>query len=706
MAKRLSEDKIRELQRQVEEHYLDAKAQVTARLDTWMTRASFYRGNHYTIQDGLAWLDPDEPSGEAREIHNYCRSFVRASVANRLKAFPNPEVPAASADQRAVARAEATDRLLKSFVDDDIVSKEELVRCYITAATLGSCWLKIYWDPFAGRPMYTEDSLETTTVEDELSGEQMESFSYQKDIFGEPVIATTYEGRVCVEAVDPIDGLHDPTARREREMGFWIHRKLRPVRELEEKFPKDYFGKKTEGRFGRQKRDETMSERDFVQGVQDGAITDMGASHSGDLDLAELVEYWRAPSPGMQNGMLFVYSGSVVLYVGPIPYKPARLPVVLVLGDNIVPNGLYADGVIEDLIPIQRTLNRLESKKREWVDKLLSPPILNPLGSNIDADLFGQIAGQVIDHTPGLKPAVMEVPNIPNSLFEASAQLVGAMKDISGYSDISRGDIPQGISSGRAIAFLRENEQTIREPDMLMHKAAMIRVLQNCLYLSKQYYQQGRMVRVLGEDGWTYHAFQEEDYDWFVDLAPEPVSGSPNSRALKWAETIEAFEKGIFNDEIPGSKEVRRLLGYDSASRSTVDASRHHRSMARMENLQAIQAQPVKEVREFEDDEIHLEEHDRFRNSLEYWNMPQEQQLQFDMHCEMHQVNLQNKQALFGQMQGMQGGGGQLGPGGPPSGPVPVQGAPFDGGAPAGEPPPETTDEYVSRQTEEGHFPG
>lgn len=699
--KRLSQEKIRDLLKEVEDHYCDAKSQVTARLDTWMTRASFYRGNHYTIQDGLAWLDPDEPSGEAREIHNYCRSFVRAAVANRLKAFPNPEVPAASADQRAVARAEATDRLLKSFVDDDIISKEELVRAYITASTLGSCWLKIYWDPFAGKPTYSEESLIEKTIKDELSGEEISSFEYQTDLFGEPIIATTYEGRICVEAVDPIDGLHDPTARREREMGFWIHRKLRPVRELEEKFPKDYFGKDTKGRFGRQKRDETMAERDFVQGVQDGAVTDMGAAHASDLDLAELVEYWRAPSPLLQNGMLFVYSGTVVLYAGPIPYKPARLPVVLVLGDNIVPNGLYADGVIEDLIPIQRTLNRLESKKREWVDKLLSPPILNPLGSNIDADLFGQIAGQVIDHTPGLKPQVMEVPNIPNSLFEASAQLVVAMKDISGYSDISRGDVPQGISSGRAIAFLRENEQTIREPDMLMHKSAMIRVMQHCLYLSKQYYQQYRMVRVLGEDGWTYHPFQEEDYDWFVDLAPESVSGSPNSRALKWAETIEAFEKGIFNDEIPGSREVRRLLGYDSTSRSTVDASRHHRSIARMENTQALMGQTVKEVKQFEDDEIHLEEHDRFRNSLEYINMPPERQLQFDMHCEMHQANLQQKQALFGQMQEMQGGG-------PPQGipQIPTQGAPLDGGHPTGEPPPETTDEYVKRQTQTGDFPG
>lgn len=698
--KRTKRKLIDEIKERADARYEDARFYVNQKRDAWLTRASFYRGNQYTLEDAVSWFDLDNPVGEAREVFNYVSAFVRAAVAYRAKSFPNPEVPAANGDVRSIARAEATEKLLKHFVDDNVVDKGEFNRALTWAQIGGGAWVKCYWDPNRGKPLLEENTIFKTAEPNPETGEIEEFSEAEEDPFGNPVVSREYEGEIVTEFVDTFDGMPDPTAKRLSEMRYFIHRKLRPVGELESFFPKDIFGESTEGRFVNQPRDATVSERDYVVGTEEGYTgSDIIKAHDKDSVKCELVEYWEKPCPDYPNGILMVYSGPVVLHCDAIPYRPARLPVVLFLGDNIVPSALYADGVVENLIAPQRTLNRYATKKREWVDKILNPHVLNPLGSNVDPDQFGEVCGQIISHTPGLVPKIMDVPNIPNSLFEAEEQLISRMKDISTYSDISRGEAPKGVESGRAIAFLSEHEQTIREPDMILHRQACLDLLQHCLYLSKQYYQNGRLMKVGGDEGWEMVEFKDDDYDWYLDLAPEAFSGAPNSRALRWSETMEAFQNGLFNDSIPGAKTARKILSLDYASKSTIDESKQAKNVARMENLQSLRGEPIYPVKPWQDDEVHLDEHNRFRNSLDYMNMAPALQQTMDAHCEEHEMQLQQKMALHA------GQPGQAPPGPPPEEAAPPNPAPMNGGHSIGEPMPPTSAEYVQTQQQNGIFP-
>lgn len=697
---RVPRNKAQPILQEVKEKFTSARIGMIEKIDQWVERMAFYRGFQYTVRDGGWAVEDPEPTGEAAEVRNYIRPHVRAAVAARARRFPNPAVPAATGDQESMARAEATEKLLRSFVDDNVVNKEEIVRALYWAATVGGAWLKPFWDPQAGKLVQSEDALIEKTKVDETSGEEITVYEEEKDKFGEPIVSREYEGQIKVEFVDTIDGLPDPTAKRLSEMRYWIHRKMRPVEELERKFPKDYWGEKTKGRFGTSSTDAMYYEREAVAGNDIGEYGQIhGTGHEGN-QMVELIEYWEGPSSEHPNGVLLVYSGDVVIHIGANPLKPCRLPVVLLLGDNLVASGLYADGVVADLIPLQKTLNRIESKKREWIDKVITPHILNPLGSNVDEDLFGEVIGKVIDYTPGLRPEVMNVPNIPQSMFEADREIVGGMKEISSYSDISRGDVPTGIESGRAIAFLKEQETGVREPDMMIHDESMLDLLRHCYYLGKQFYEDGRLIRTLGPEGWQYMAFKDEEFDWFIDLAPEAMSGGPNSRALRFAETMEAFTAGLFNDEIPGAKDARRLLSFDSADRSTINKNKNHQCLARMENVQFLNQQPINEVKPYHDDAIHLEEHNDLRNTSKYENLPPEVRAVFDAHCEMHEFQLQQKMGIFSAQQGMLTSGGQ------PNQPSQSgQESPMDGGSSAGEGPPETIDQYVDRSEESGQFP-
>lgn len=622
-----------------------AKSAIAEKYDLWMERLAFLRGFHYHVRDGSYWSDLDEPTGEERDPRNYIRTFVRASVAVRMRAFPNPSVPAATNDMKAMQRAAAAEKVVRSFVDDGVLGPDHYIKLLYWVQTVGGGWLKHYWDFNAGRLITNTEKFKETTETDPETGEEFTSLAPELDEFGEAIFENEFEGKIVTEFVDTVDGLPDPTARTTKEMRYWIHRKLRPVDELEKLYPEDYFGNKTKGRFSKD-RDESAQEKDELSGTVE--------SGSADDDLATVLEYWEPASRYRPNGALVIWCGGVILYVGSNILRPARIPAVLYVGDNPTPAGLYADGVVEDLIPIQKTINLVESKKKEWLRKALNPHVLNPHGSMIDGDQFGEVIGQVINYAPGLKPSIMEVAPIPASVSGMTVDLVSQMKEISTYSDISRGDVPTGVESGRAIAFLRENEQSIREPDMMNHKLSCLESLKHCFWLAKQFMPDGRLLRVLGEEGYNHFEFKNAELDWDIDLAPEVLSGAPTSRALRWAETMEAFDKGVFDDERPGAKQVRRMLSMDTAASSTIDPNSHHKNLAKLENSQMMQiissgVGSINPVREFHDDYEHLEIHNALRCSPEYLEWPQEMQQMFDAHCEEHNRQMEIKKGIYAQ---------------------------------------------------------
>ena len=96
----ISHKRALELKAFVEARCEEANAFVVERADVWKERLAFARGKQFTAADGLAYSDVGDPMGEEREVHNFIGTFVRAAVANRLKAWPNPEVPAVSVASR------------------------------------------------------------------------------------------------------------------------------------------------------------------------------------------------------------------------------------------------------------------------------------------------------------------------------------------------------------------------------------------------------------------------------------------------------------------------------------------------------------------------------------------------------------------------------------------------------------------------------
>ena len=639
--------------------------------DDHLENVAFYRGwqSYMTDADyqyGAGVIDEDE----AAEVQNMIRPLVRAATSTMLRNMPNPEVAAISSDDKSRARAEATQRLTKAWSRNGVLSWDALHRTVSWSKQTGLAFMKVAWDPRLGKAIDTG----VTGFEDEQEGGEL-------DELGEEANEIEFEGEIATQFVSSTDGLPDPSARSWDEVQHFFHVRLLPVSYLQDRYPVDFYGKPSKGwdtggrSGGEQSRYQYLQMNDIGFGSSSEANAASKAGH-----LAQLNEMWEMPSRRFPKGRLIIFSGDVLIYVGPNLFWPvkARIPFIPFFGDNIVPGSLYPDGMIQDIKPIQKTINRTASKMREHLDRVLNSHVLVPNGSGIDVNTWGDKPGQIIRHSKGYKPEFLRPPEMPVSTFNYINDLRDVGSAISGYGDITRGQLPSSDLSGRAISFITENEQVQREPEIVSFRQSVTKVLQQCVWTAKQFYQDGKLLKLIGDDGgWVLEQFKSDDYDLDNELILEPYSGAPVSRAMRYSETLEMYNAGLLGDD-PAAQRARAMLGDDTLNKSTFDPFHQDRLVARKEQLQFLNdPNYLPEAHSWEHHPTHIEEHNKFRNTEEFKKLPKAHQDAFSWHVEYeHEQWLAAQEEEFADMQGM------LGPGGAPAAAAPAaMPSPMDGGA-------------------------
>lgn len=690
MAKKFDKDAAQSMLKELQSLKQDAFDAYLLKKDEHMENLAFYLGYQHVVMGGNFI---DDASGEALEQRNIIRPIIRAATATLLRQKINPEVPSAHGDQKARAMADCTEALCKSFLNTGVFDYDEIRGCIDWSRIVGLGWLKICWDIDAGRPL-----------EEPILSEDGEL-----NIFGEPVVQQYNEGEISMEFVPTTDLLIDPSIRTKKEQkragAYVIHRKLLPIRVLEDRFPQDMFGESTKGKFNASSNinQENMSgvEDEFMRGIIKGAS-------DGNV-LGELCEHWENSSRQYPNGRLCVYSGDLIIYCGPNIYTPTRLPFVPLKGDNNIPGALYAAGAVVDLKPIQRTINRVVSKQREWLDSILNARIWAPIGSGVDPDSLQNISGQVIEYNKNYMPEVDRPPDIPNSMFTYVADLEMAAKKASGYDDVAQGTAPPNLSSGRAIAFAKENTEQMRMPEQMEYTQFSLEALQHCLYLAKQFYEEGRLIRILGEDGkYTLKQFNSQDFDFGNDIILEVFSGGPTSHALRFAETLELYGAGLLSTDDPAAKAARTILADDALNKVSFERSPEARAKAKRHILTVMKT-PEEQifVNAWDDLEEYLDVINRWRQTVEYEELDEYRkklidtaadQAEYYLGLQVQQVGADTK-ALQGGTPPMPGDGSN-----PPAEPG-LESPPNGGNSSYAEPQMESQADLVAKETGDATVP-
>ena len=298
---------------------------------------------------------------------------------------------------------------------------------------------------------------------------------------------------------------------------------------------------------------------------------------------------------------------------------------------------------------------------------VINPHLLIPRGSDIEKGQFADVPGRLIEFNPGSPPQWMESPAIPGTMFQLNDQNVAIMKDIVGDSGISRGQVPQGVNNARMMAYLERFQKTTNAPNVHLFKLAMREVFTNALELVRDFYDDGRLVTMVGQHkSWTLIPFKTEDYDFNVELVVEPFDGVPVSKVVKQATVMDGLAAGLLEDT-PAAKSARRLLELDIEDDEVVEEDTTNDFNRACEEDMLIaeygELAPL-EVLPQDNDKVHMQVHRNFAVSKEYFNLLPPARLAHDQHRRMHEEqDLMKEQWKTAQLMGI--GGQSPGAGGP-----------------------------------------
>ena len=385
--------------------------------------------------------------------------------------------------------------------------------------------------------------------------------------------------------------------------------------------------------------------------------------------------------------------------------------------DHIPTGGFYAASVIEDVIPIQRELNRTRSQIIEAKNRMAKPQLIAPRGS-VDPSKITSEPGIVIQYRPGLAPPQpLPMQNLPPYVLQEVDRALADIEDVTSQHQVSKGGTPTGVTAATAISYLQERDDSVLATTYQSVEAGWEKIAKQSLSHVVQFWDTKRIIQVTGVDGsFDSIALKGSDIKSGLDIRMEAGSSLPVSKAARQALLMDMMtqglippDKGLKMMEIGGVKKLYEELA--------IDERQAQRENLRMRNLeiqdieahlrQAEQSLPVADaftqqtqgpggmpgpampgmppvgnvptdvqtgeplltpqsivpVNTWDNHTVHIEVHNRFRKSQAFELLDDRIKAQFEAHVQMHAQAL-NQSAMQAQaLPPAPGGEGAMPPG-------------------------------------------
>lgn len=600
----------------------------------WYINLAFYIGKQNvavipissasSAATGVRLYIPPAPYYRARPIINRIRPVIRTELARLTSQKPTATIVPSSSDAKDLAAAQAGEQIW------DATYREKKVKAIFRQTMLwtlctGTGFMKTYWDPS------------------------------KKDAQGE-------SGDFCYENITPFHLFFpDMLVEDIEEQPYIIHVQTKSPEWVKARYPNI------------KAQPNVMEANDILN---DSFLQLVGA---GDFRKNAILCYEVWVKPGQveflpNGGMYTIIGDTVVQYVEGNPYQHQQYPFIRF--PHLPTGRFYADSIITDLIPIQREYNRTRGQMIEAKNRMSHPQLLAAEGS-IDASKITTEPGQVILYKLGFPvPQPLPLQNLPNYVVQEVERLLLDFEDVSGQHQVSKGQVPPGVTAATAISFLQEQDESMLSTTFAGIEEGFEKIGFQTLNYVKQYWTMPRAVRVVGRDGqFNVMAFAGSDLRDNTDIRVEAGSALPTSKAGKQALLMDLMtngfippEKGLELMEVGG---VNRL--YEEIQIDSSQAARENMKMSTVteENLsqylmtfqgmdpatgQAMLIDPntgqplvdemgmptepplIVPVNSFDNHQIHIQVHNNYRKGQEYEQLPQRIKDLFEAHVNQHMM--------------------------------------------------------------------
>jgi len=372
-------------------------------------------------------------------------------------------------------------------------------------------------------------------------------------------------------------------------------------------------------------------------------------------------EYWEMPSSKYPKGRRITTAGDKVLdYVEDIGFGEEDttkriLPFFPFIHINI-PGRVQGQSIIEDLIPIQREYNITRSKIIEYQKKQAGKWVVQEESLTSDITDNDQ---QIIEYQAGFEaPRLVQPGNLSSDTYKNLEQLIEEFYFISGQQEVTHGATPPGVTSGVAIQFLQEQDDTVMAPTIENYIDCKQKYMSYALKIIRFNYKYERTLKLVGKN-------KEVELLSFIgsqltstDVRIQEGSMFQTSKAGKQQWIMNLVQSGLLNPQADKEMIFKMLeLGIDDDLYDNTEIDRNQAQTEQLKwtkgeiqlDMNGVMIKP--DVRDFYNHAVHLAEHNKFRKGKDYEELPPEIQKNIDLHCMLHQQMMaQQQQAAMMQM--------------------------------------------------------
>ncbi len=419
-AKASTQDIGTEIQAKVDDYYKFLSS--SSLVDLWRKSYYAYFGLHpdaYNHGVGMFAIGGLTSKGAQGELCGVKINHFRNLVTHQLSALtankPALSCRAINSDSQSIAAADLGDGVLDFYLREKEMTKHFRAAAEI-ALVMGEGWLRFDWDATSGS-------------------------QYAVDDIGQPVM----NGDLSVKVYNPFDVIRDTTAASADKLTWHICHELKSRHELSAKYP-ELADKILATSI------DTAGQRRFIDPTK--VIQNAGVGQMN-TDLIDVYEFLHPPSQAIPEGRYTItLEGGLVLFDGPYPFTKPCLHKVS--GADII-GAPFGWTLSFDLVGIQ-----------ELVDKLYSTVASNQMASGIqnywqppgNELTVTQISGGLNLLESVVKPEVLQLLSTPPEIFNFIGKLESVMETLSGISAVNRGQAPENLKSGAALAFVASQAVT------------------------------------------------------------------------------------------------------------------------------------------------------------------------------------------------------------------------------------------------------
>lgn len=602
----------------------------------WTLNANFLVGNQYCgirpysgdveqLEPVYAWLN--------RETFNNIAPLIQTRVANLKKINYMMKVKPATNELSDYAKAEVSTSILQYMQKTTNFEEKKDTMIYWNELC-GNCFYLSWWDKNKGEKYAVETEIET----DGNGVEHVKEKAY-------------YQGDIDYGLITPYEVFPENIFKQGMESQRSVI--LEQVKSVEEIY--DLYGIKVKGG--------SVETFELTPVTSGGGLgyenTIMSIGHRTEDNSEKVITYFEKPTVHRPNGLMAIIVGSEhLVYYGDLPYS--KIPLTQVVCYE-TPGQFFGRSVIEDLIPYQRKYNACINSIHDYITHVSLGNWFVEEGSlDIDEYENGFDPGRIIVYRQGSNPP-RPVTNgtIPTEITAERYNLKNDMEYVAGVSQLMvTGSAPQTNMSGTAISNLMEIDNT-RLSLTGSHTRNSVRELAILwLEIYKRYANTRRIINYVGTNNigkaiaWSSSDINSYDVEYTTE------NELMMSEDVQKQRFFDMYNMGLFTDDngrIPTRVKLK-AIEYMKAGNYTdiMNLNLLHLQAAQRENV-FFENGVVPKVSEFDDHDIHIEEHMRYILQMDFQilkHQKPEYAASLENHIREHKQIAEREQNAIAQMQG------------------------------------------------------